>query len=352
MTGYDGPAPGFEIWPASPEFCDASVAAQSMQRYLDMSIRAEELGFDWVSVSEHHYAPYMMTPNPLIMAAALTQRTKRVRIALLGPLVPLVNPVRLAEEIAMLDVLSNGRIEILFLRGTPNEHHTYNTPPEKTRGMTQEGIDLVLKAWRETKPFSWDGANYKFSTISVWPTVAQKPNPPVYGSGNSEESVVFAAQRRMGIGFSFAPPEAVAKWIKLYRTEAEKAGWEPTPEHVIYRGITYVGESDAQAEADMAAHFGKKAQESAMLQSTTMGGPPLTSLVVKPYFVGGPETVIERFRTLHEIGVGIVDMPFNIGSPEQQLASIERFAKTVMPVVQGWDSTRFATDAPQAVAAE
>jgi len=70
MTAYDGPAPGIEIWPASPEYCDAGVAQQSMQRSLDMARRAEELGFDWVSVSEHHYAPYMMTPNPLIMAAS------------------------------------------------------------------------------------------------------------------------------------------------------------------------------------------------------------------------------------------------------------------------------------------
>jgi alkanesulfonate monooxygenase SsuD/methylene tetrahydromethanopterin reductase-like flavin-dependent oxidoreductase (luciferase family) len=352
MTGYDGPAPGFEIWPAAPEYCDASVAARSIARYLDMAERAEALGFDWVSVSEHHYAPYMMTPNPLIMAAAIIQRTKRVRIGLLGPLVPLVNPVRLAEEIAMLDAMSNGRVEVLFLRGTPNEHNTYNTPAEKTRSMTQEGIDLILKAWHEKQPFAWEGENYHFSTISVWPSITQKPNPPAYGSGNSEESVIFAAKRRLGIGFSFAPPEVVKKWVDLYRVECAKEGWEPTPEHIIYRGITYVAPTDAQAEADMGAHFGQKAEESALLQSKTMGGPPALNLVLKPYFVGGPETVIERFRTLHEAGVGIVDMPFTIGTPQQQRAALELFAEKVMPAVHAWDSTRFATPLPQALAAE
>src|SRR3546814_10599102 len=94
----------------------------------------------------------MMTPNPAVMAAALTQRVKRAKIALLGPLVPLSNPVRLAEELAMLDAMSGGRLVVLFLRGTPNEHHTYDTPAEKTRGMTQEGIDLILKAWQEDEP--------------------------------------------------------------------------------------------------------------------------------------------------------------------------------------------------------
>src|SRR3546814_6618147 len=130
----------------------------------------------------------MMTPNPAVIAAALTQRVKRAKIALLGPLVPLINPVRLAEELAMLDAMSGGRLVVLFLRGTPNEHHTYDTPAEKTRGMTPEGIDLILKAWQEDEPFDWKGENYDFSTISIWQRVMQKPHTVVSDSGNSERS--------------------------------------------------------------------------------------------------------------------------------------------------------------------
>jgi alkanesulfonate monooxygenase SsuD/methylene tetrahydromethanopterin reductase-like flavin-dependent oxidoreductase (luciferase family) len=348
MTGYDGPAPGLEIWPASPEYCDPAVAQKSMRRYLDMAVLAEESGFDWVSVSEHHYAPYQMTPNPLVMAAALSQRTARVRIALLGPLVPLVNPVRLAEEIAMLDALSGGRVEVLFLRGTPNEHGTYDTVPEHTRAMTQEGIDLVLKAWREEQPFSWHGTHYDFSTISIWPRISQQPTPPVYGSGNSDESVVFAAQRRLGIAFSFAPPEVVRNWIDLYRRECARVGWEPTPNHIIYRGITYAAETDEQAIGDMRAFFGAKAAEAARIQSKTLGGPPLVPLVLQPYFVGGPETLIERFRAIYDCGVGITDLAFVIGTPEQQRRSLEMFAKTVLPTVQAWETTRFRSPIPVA----
>jgi alkanesulfonate monooxygenase SsuD/methylene tetrahydromethanopterin reductase-like flavin-dependent oxidoreductase (luciferase family) len=350
MTGYDGPAPGIEIWPASPEFCHADVAGNSYQRYLEMAEAAERLGFDWVSVSEHHYAPYQMTPNPMIMASAIIQRTKRVRVALLGPLVPLNNPVRLAEEIAMLDALSGGRMEVLFLRGTPNEHKTYDTPAELTKKMTQEGIDLVLKAWTEEKPFSWTGEQYQFNTISIWPKITQKPYPPVYGSGNSEDSVVFAAKRRIGIGFSFAPPEVVKRWIDLYRSECAKEGWEPTPDHVIYRGITYCAESDEQAYSDMEAHFGAQAEAQGKLQSATLGGPPVLDLIAKPYFVGGPETMIAKFEALREIGVGICDLPFVIGTPEQQRRSLELFGSKVLPVVQGWDSSAFPSGL--AVAAE
>jgi alkanesulfonate monooxygenase SsuD/methylene tetrahydromethanopterin reductase-like flavin-dependent oxidoreductase (luciferase family) len=135
----------------------------------------------------------------MIMAAAISQRTEGIRIALLGALVPLNNPVRLAEEIGMLDTLSGGRLEVLLLRGTPNEHGTYDTPRDHTRAMTQEGIDLILKTWKESKPFSWQGAHYQFSTISVWPKVSQQPHPPLFGSCNSDESVVFAATRKIGM---------------------------------------------------------------------------------------------------------------------------------------------------------
>src|SRR3546814_20097650 len=106
---------------------------------------AEKLGFDWVSVSEHHYAPYQMTPNPMIMASAIIQSTSKVRVALLGPLVPLNNQVRLAEEVTMLDALSGGRMEVLFLRGTPNEHKTYATTRAPTKTSTKTGTNHILQ---------------------------------------------------------------------------------------------------------------------------------------------------------------------------------------------------------------
>src|SRR3546814_5346619 len=89
--------------------------------------------------------------------------------------------------------------------------------------MTQEGIDLILKAWKTTEPFSWEGEQYKFSTVAIWTKITQRPHQPVFGSGNSDSSVVFAAKRRSGIAFSFAPPEVVKKWIDLYRAECARS---------------------------------------------------------------------------------------------------------------------------------
>ena len=233
---------------------------------------------------------------------ALAQVTSRAKIALLGPLVPLSNPVRLAEELAMVDMLSGGRLIVLFLRGTPNEHQTYDTDAAATRAMTQEGIDLIVKAWTSDQPFAWDGAEYRFSTVAVWPKTVQTPHPPIFGSGNSDESVRFAAARRMGIAFSFAPPEVVRNWVKLYHAEAETAGWQPGPEHVIYRGIAYAAESDAKAFEDMGAFFGAKMAEQAQIQQKTLGGPPVVPLVLEPYFVGGPETLKGKMEALFMLG--------------------------------------------------
>src|SRR3546814_5591949 len=98
---------------------------------------------------------------------------------------------------------------------------TYDTPGDLTKPMTQEGIDLILKAWKTTEPFSWEGEQYKFSTVAIWPKITQRPHPPVFGSGNSDSSVVFAAKRRIGIAFSFAPPEVVKKRSEEHTSELQ-----------------------------------------------------------------------------------------------------------------------------------
>src|SRR5581483_3754868 len=165
--GYQGGAGAPGAWPVPPRECDPKVAAESLAASMALARRADELGFDWVSVSEHHYAPLMLTPNPLVWAGALTQVVKRAKIALLGPVLPINNPVRIAEETAMLDVMSGGRVVALFLRGVPFEWRTYGPEPADTKGATQEGIDLILKAWTAPEPFAWDGQHHRFEVVSV-----------------------------------------------------------------------------------------------------------------------------------------------------------------------------------------
>ena len=332
-TTYAGPAPGGMTWPVAPALCDRELAAKTMRQTVDSCRLAEELGFDWISLSEHHYAPMMLTPNPLVMAGALSQALKRCKIALLGPLLPLSNPVRVAEEIAMLDAMTDGRVVVLFLRGTPNEHQTYGDVAAQSRAMTQEGIDLILKAWTTDEPFAWEGEHFQFPTVSVWPRTRQDPHPPVFGSGNSDESVAFAARRRLGMGMSFAAPPLIRRWVELYKSEAAKAGWTPTAENILYRGTMHMAATEEETHRQFTAATGRDAR--AMPEPE---GP--LAYIARPYFFGAPDRVLEQVAVLRDCGVGIIDMAFQLGvghvNYDNQAAAMELFARDVLPQIRNW----------------
>lgn len=340
-------------WPVPPELCDRQVASNSLNSVLNQFQLADELGFDWISVSEHHYAPRLMTPNPVVLAAAASQRTKNVKIGLFGPLIPLTNPVRVAEEIAMLDAINGGRTIALFLRGTPNEHLTYAldaSRPEHTREVTQEGVRLILKAWTEPEPFSWRGEYFQFEHVAVWPRGLQEPHPPVFYSGNSFESIDFAAAHRLSIAIGFSPLSVVAEHIQYYKARAHESGWEPSDDNVLYRARVLVAEDDEQAlsivnrdaapprPATAAAEpegndsTDRAAQSPPSLAAGQGGGNPGVGGF---QFYGHPRTILDQARRFHEAGVGILDIAFApdaYGRGGTQKA-IEAFA-SVLPEIQ------------------
>jgi len=309
-----------------PEQCDRETAATSFRIQLDQFQLVDELGFDWISMSEHHFAPGLMTPNPIVLAAAASQRTKNVKIALLGPLMPLTNPVRVAEEVAMLDSISGGRVVVLPLRGTPNEHLTYSIDGKAspvTREITQEGTLLMMKALREPQPFSWRGDHFSFEHVSVWPRPVQEPHPPVFFSGNSMESIEFAAANRLNLAIGFAPVAQVAKHVTHYRECAAAAGWMPTNDNVLYRARALVAPDDEQAQAIVDAaraaimqrmaratgtNYGPSAQAEAPRNTPGEGGgaPGVAGF----QFFGTPKTIVNQVRAYHEAGVGIIDVAF------------------------------------------
>jgi alkanesulfonate monooxygenase SsuD/methylene tetrahydromethanopterin reductase-like flavin-dependent oxidoreductase (luciferase family) len=306
--GYTGTV-AHRGWPVPPELCEREEAAKSYATAIRNCKLAEDAGFDWVSLSEHHYAPGLMTPNPVVLAAALSQATSRVKIALLGPLVPLVNPVRTAEEIAMLDALSGGRVVVLFLRGTPNEHHTYGgIDPAETRTITQEGVQLIQKAWTEPRPFAWDSAHFHFKTVSVWPRTVQEPHPQIFYSGNSDESAEFAGRNRLSVAIGFAGLEGVKRQVEVYKAAARQAGWEPTHDNVLFRGRMIVAEDDAAADA-IAERIAPNMRTAAAAGTTGgAGGGDPTAGIAGIQFIGGPDKVLAKARALHDAGVGIIDV--------------------------------------------
>lgn len=337
-VAYAG-TPAVAVWPTPPVFCDREAVSETMRRARQQLCLADELGFDWVSVSEHHYSPRILAPSPMIFAGAMTEVIKRAKIAVLGPLLPLSNPVRVAEELAMLDAMSNGRVMVLFLRGTANEILTYRNNPDEGRAMTQEGVDLILHAWTEPQPFGWEGRYFNYRTVSVWPRTIQDPHPPVFSSGNSPESVEFCASRRLNLALSFILLPDIAQRVVQYQEACGREGWEPSADNVMYRFFAHVAESDEAALRNI-GHFrvnmGLARHLSESVTQALRESPPEKLEFDRPFLCGGPATVIEQVAALRAAGVGMIDISFLWPgvSYEQQLESMARFASDVLPHIR------------------
>jgi alkanesulfonate monooxygenase SsuD/methylene tetrahydromethanopterin reductase-like flavin-dependent oxidoreductase (luciferase family) len=235
----------------------------------------------------------------------------------------------------MLDSISGGRVVVLPLRGTPNEHLTYSIHGKAspvTRELTQEGTLLMMKAWRESTPFSWRGEHFAFEHVSVWPRPVQEPHPPVFFSGNSTESIEFAAANRLSLAIGFAPAPQVAKHVAHYKQCAANAGWTPTHENVLFRARALVSPDDEQANqiverarAAIAARMARATgtnygpSHTAEAPRNTPGEAPQRPApgegggapgVAGFQFYGTPKTIVEQVKLYREAGVGIIDTAF------------------------------------------
>src|SRR5678815_2285342 len=162
-------------------------------------------------------SPYGLMANCNLIGAALVYPTKSVRIAMMGNLVPLNNPVRVAEEYAMLDCMSGGRLVAGLMRGIPHEYIAYNIPPDASWSRQREAIALILKAWTEPEPFGWEGEHFQFRQVSIWPRPLQKPHPPLVVSASSLESARFAGEMRATMGMVLISDLALAReCIQVY----------------------------------------------------------------------------------------------------------------------------------------
>lgn len=347
---YMAPVPE-TVWPLPGKYYSSDVAVSSMQTTLDQFRRADEFGFDWVTVAEHHFSPMSLSPNPMVLAGALCQVVKRAKIAVLGPTIPILNPVRVAEEFAMIDVMSGGRLIAGMMRGTANEYVTYNVNPSESRERFAEAVDLIRRSWTEPEPFGWEGKYYQYRTVSIWPRPVQTPHPPMYMSASSPEAGEYAARNHMGVGFAFTTVPQAKKSVTHYRECARAAGWEPTPDDVIYRAQFHVSDTDEQAFADMATAAPRvsltnqnKALAEAVRktdyfgvdtagQTTRNATRELAERIeLGQIIVGSPETALRQVRRIREeIGAGIIDCVVGLQLGERTLRSIELFGSKVLP---------------------
>src|SRR5579864_169243 len=231
-------------------YFDPVKGAQLLNEYLDDKVYAEELGFDGVMLNEHHGTPFCVGAVMDMEASILAKITRKVRIVLLGnPLSVVANPLRLAEELAMIDLISGGRLVPGWVRGAGSEQVFNNANPAYNRELFNEAHDLIIAAWTRSGPFRWEGEHFTYRYVNPWVTPYQKPRPPIWIPGVlSPETVQWCAEHRypyIALGTQLGP--TCDLW-DFYADEAAKQGYQAGPENFGYLIATVLAETEDKAQ--------------------------------------------------------------------------------------------------------
>lgn len=236
---------------------DPSKGQALYERYLGELEHAAELGFDGICFNEHHQTAYGLMPAPNIIAAMLARRTKDVKLAILGNALSLRDhPLRIAEEVAMLDVISGGRVISGFVRGIGLEYYSFQIDPSRSRDRFVESLDLVIKAWTEPGPFEWHGKEFELRYVNPWPRPLQQPHPPIWlPSTGSAETIELCAARGYPFVRVYERAELVKQIFDNLRAEGERIGKPVPPENIGWMAPIYVADSDAKALEEAGDHL-------------------------------------------------------------------------------------------------
>src|SRR5204862_2616339 len=224
-----------------------AVAQQTYAEHLAAWEEMDKLGYDGVGFNEHHCSPYGLMNSPNLLAPSAAQRTKNLKLLIYGNLLPLHEPLRLAEELAMLDCLSNGRLISGFARGIPREHNVFNVPMRESRARFEEAWEIIRRAWTE-ESFSYAGEFWQYKDVAIWPRPVQQPHPPVWVPVTaSKETIEWAGKYDIPITPGLAPTRGVREdIIGYYAACLARHGHRLTPDHLIIQANAYVADSKAQ----------------------------------------------------------------------------------------------------------
>ncbi len=368
LMPYPYVPPGEEIesmWISlSNRHYDARIGNRLYTEYLEQIVLAEQLGYDGVLVNEHHQNAYAVQPAPNLWAAYVAARTSRIRIGIIGNALPMHrNPIRVAEEIAMLDVLSGGRIISGHVRAMGAEYISSGVDPSTSKERFWEAHDLIVKAWTEDGPFTWEGDHYNLQHVNPWPRPLQQPHPPVWIPGSTSlDTIEECARRRIPYMLTPTSQWLSKKAFEMYYEAAEKFGYTAQPSQLGRLVHTHVAETDEQAHREARPHVmwffrnGLKiprhhlfppGYNSAASMLRTLQGQAKAG--AKPFWelsyeelceqgyviVGSAQTVIERYAEMVEqyrIGM-VMSAGGHIGSMPHWLVvkNMHLFAEEVMP---------------------
>jgi alkanesulfonate monooxygenase SsuD/methylene tetrahydromethanopterin reductase-like flavin-dependent oxidoreductase (luciferase family) len=347
-------------------YYDPKIGHELYNRYLDELEYADAVGFDGICVNEHHSNAYGMMPIPGVMAGALARRTKNCKIAVLGRALPLLNnPLTVAEEFAMLDTITGGRLIAGFVRGIGAEYHAWGANPAESHDRFHEAHDLIIEGWTKPGPFAFEGKYYHFNYVNVWPRPYQQPHPPVWiPSQGSRETIEWAAHpdRKYTYLQTFSPVQALARYMQMYRDTAERYGWQAGPENVGWAIPTYCAETDEIAKREAKPHieffFNKllrmpqemllppgylslASMQGVMAAKRTLSGDvqSIDDLMEKAMFLcGSPSTLREKLEQYQaQIGFGYLLPTMQFGTLPHELVtkSTALFASEVIPHFRG-----------------
>ena len=347
-------------------YFDPQKAHVLYNEYHEQYALADEVGFDGIMTNEHHASYWCMKPAVNLDAAVISKVTKNVKIAILGNVIAVNDPIRMAEEIAMLDCYSNGRIISGFVRGTAVESLVGGIDPTENRERFEEAHDLIIKCWTEPGPFRYEGKYYHYRVVNPWVLPIQKPHPDIWFPGTgSPESVVWAARH----GYPYMNLGAIidmTKYLKqVYIDTAHEVGFKPGPEHFGYLLRCFVADTDEKAQ-ELGREFmwtighrqrgprehndppGYQSREAVKVKaqrpsgSVAGGGGLGVGMTyeqlqeVNNIIVGSPDTVIRKLKEVIEgLSPGYLHIYGNEGTMAHKdvMRSIELLGKEVIPAL-------------------
>ena len=236
-------------------YFDPQKAHALYNQYHEQYSLADEVNFDGIMSNEHHASFWCMKPSVNLDAAVICKLTRKAKIAILGNVIPVADPIKIAEEIAMLDCHSGGRVISGFVRGTAVESQHGGIDPTENRERFEEAHDLIIKCWTTPGPFRHEGKYYHYRAVNPWVIPMQKPHPPIWYPGfSSPESAVWAARHRhlyMNLGSLL---DHCVTLRQVYIDTAREAGFNAGPEHYGYLVKVLVADTDEKAQ-EIGRHF-------------------------------------------------------------------------------------------------
>ncbi|MBW0088000.1 LLM class flavin-dependent oxidoreductase [Pseudonocardia sp. KRD-184] len=341
-----------------PEMFDPAKCAELYDWHLESWLRADEQAFDGIFFSEHHFTAYNVSPSPNLLVATVARLTKRIRLGVMANIVPFHDPRRLAEEAAMLDYLTGGRLEVGLGRGVDEQEFLrQGIPMEDTRPRFEEGMELIHTAWHNPV-FSHHGRFWNYDDVTIWPRPLQQPNPPVWITALSPATVEWAGRKGYKMGNTFLPTADTKDMLDRYRAAAAEAGNSTSADQVAVMRNVLIADTDEEAReiAEPAlSHLFSLFKEHAIFDDldNVPAGYEYYSSFFRPFVsgpiswqdlidagiicVGSPETVrdqlVEQARTMH-CGNIIFWGSFGTLTREQTLRSYELYDKEVIPALK------------------